>query len=161
MHECPIRSGQSPGTGFWSFLFGRVIDSVGEGALKLRGTWIAPVLFDDGTYGLVRHVEGEAHGAVRFDTMSAVRPNTWTVRTLLKASGSMPQILPITEEGVLEVSVEQAHDDAEEISDGAAEVRRTVYVLKLYGVLGSRDGRNDSADCLHTDVPRSRLPKWA
>jgi len=155
---CPVKVGQSPDRGFWAIIFGRTIVGVGPDPLFIRGEWIVPVCYDDATYGIVRCQVGTRFG-IEICELSAIRPNTMFVRSLLANSGSMPQVLPIESEGVLRASVDMV-DDADEVPEGTVG-NKTIYILNLFGVLGSRDRRDDDAKLFKLAVPPAFASKWA
>lgn len=152
--DCPIKTGTVVPYG-WRRMLWRIVRNVGE-PLRVGEDWVAPVLYRNEYYGLVRYKKG-AGGALSFDQISAIKPGTLFMRTLLSNSITMPQILPNKGDGVLRVSVEQ--DDSEAGEAGIQ--RKLVYILCLYGVLASRDGRSDSVQLGTVSVPDEVMHLWA
>lgn len=153
--DCPIQKGTVVPYG-WRRLFWRTVDYVGE-PLLVGEDWIVPVLYRSSCYGLVRYKKGLG-GALSFDEISDIRPGKLFMRALLRMSVSMPQILPVEDDGALRLSVEEYDPDEE--TEGPVQ-KKLVYTLCLYGVLGSRNGRTDTVQLYKISVPREVAHLWA
>lgn len=155
---CPVVRGLRVPYG-WKRILWRTVEQVDDAPVRLANGWLVPVLYRGGWYGLV-HYRFSGDGEL-YDTVVDVRPNTLFTRALLRTADAMPQLFPTGSHDVVELSVEHMEDDSAPVSDGDTEVRKKIYILKLYGVLGPRTVEKDLAERYDVRFPQEFAPKWA
>ena len=135
----------------WKRVFWRTVLFVGKPLYQSWGS-VVPVQYRNLNYGVVSYRFGDTQ-PVSFDTVADIRPNTRFVRACLRDAASMPVLLPSNGTDALRVLVEDNTEAAADLDDGVGNMM-AAYVLNLYGVLGSRNGRRDFAELSFMETPQ-------